>query len=87
MYKITIILILISLAFANQPSSFFSKPLDPILWNSQQIWSGTGTLRLLAIGNKIKGPTDDTFRILSVQSSGQKHVMLYSLLIPRTHYR
>jgi len=76
MYKITIILILISLAFANQPSSFFSKPLDPILWNSQQIWSGTGTLRLLAIGNKIKGPTDDTFRILSVQSSGQKYVIL-----------
>ncbi|MEO0083929.1 MAG: VCBS repeat-containing protein, partial [candidate division WOR-3 bacterium] len=70
MYKITKTTIFLILIFASL--------LTAATWNYQSIWTGTGILRRVAIGNKIKGPTDDTFRILTVQSSGTKLVLLFT---------
>ncbi|MCS7258668.1 MAG: T9SS type A sorting domain-containing protein [candidate division WOR-3 bacterium] len=47
-------------------------------WVVNPIWIGSATLRQIALGNKLKGPTDDTFRIFTVQSTTPRLVLLFT---------
>ncbi len=47
-------------------------------WDTTLIYQGTSILRRVAVGNHIKGPTDDTMRIFTVQSAGSRMVLLFT---------
>jgi hypothetical protein len=45
-------------------------------WDTTRVWTGTTTLYDVAVGNKLKGPTDDTVRIFTAQASSPYKVVL-----------
>jgi len=78
---LTLIVLLCSLAIAREPNIHFSSTSStfmPTLWDTNRIFTGSATLRQVAIGNLLKGPTDDTFRIFTVQSNNPRMVLLFT---------
>jgi hypothetical protein len=51
---------------------------DRAIWMNHLIWEGNATLREIAIGDKIKGVTDDTIRLFTVQSSSPRQALLFT---------
>jgi hypothetical protein len=54
--------------------------LSAATWDTTRVWTATATgmLRDVAVGNKLKGISDDTFRIFTAQSSTPQEVMLFT---------
>jgi hypothetical protein len=81
---LTLIVLLCSLAIARESkmhSSSASNTFMPTLWDTNRIWTGGGgqsTPRQVAIGNHLKGPADDTFRLFTVQSNNPRMVLLFT---------
>jgi hypothetical protein len=48
------------------------------IWANHLLWEGTATLREIAIGTKIKGVTDDTIRLFTVQSASPRQALLFT---------
>jgi hypothetical protein len=48
------------------------------LWTDHLLWEGNATLREIAIGTKIKGVTDDTIRLFTVQSASPRQALLFT---------
>ena len=45
-------------------------------WDTTRIYSGSGTLQKIAIGNKLKGISDDTIRIATGQSTLRRNALI-----------
>uniref|UniRef100_A0A7C6A9V1 T9SS type A sorting domain-containing protein n=1 Tax=candidate division WOR-3 bacterium TaxID=2052148 RepID=A0A7C6A9V1_UNCW3 len=76
--SIATLLVFCSLALAAQPNNFLSQPLMPAVWDTNLIWAGSATLRQIDIGKRLKGSTDDTFRLFTVQSAAPRMVLLFT---------
>lgn len=48
------------------------------IWANHLLWEGTATLREIAIGTMIKGVTDDTIRLLTIQSASPRQALLFT---------
>lgn len=48
------------------------------IWANHLLWEGTATLREIAIGTMIKGVTDDTIRLFTIQSAAPRQALLFS---------
>jgi hypothetical protein len=53
-------------------------PVHAAVWDTTRIYTGTADLYDVAIGNKLKGVSDDTFRVFTAQSASPYNVMLYT---------
>ncbi len=83
-FLFSLITLLCSLAIAQVPEALrnsASGSFRPTLWDTNRVWTGGGgqaTIRQIAIGNQLKGPTDDTFRLFTVQSGNPRMVLLFT---------
>jgi len=48
------------------------------IWANHMLWEGNATLREIAIGTKIKGVSDDTIRLFTVQSASPRQALLFT---------
>ena len=48
------------------------------IWANHWLWEGNATLREIDIGTKIKGVTDDTIRLFTVQSASPRQALLFT---------
>ncbi len=62
--------------FSNQTNTLVNNFSQRTVWDTMIIYSGSTTLRRVAIANHIKGPEDDTMRIFTVQSAAPRNVLL-----------
>ena len=52
---------------------------NPVIWDTNQIWlDNDAAYRQINIGNKLKGPNDDTFRVFTVQSNDARLALLFT---------
>ncbi|MEO0113926.1 MAG: hypothetical protein ABIK93_00430 [candidate division WOR-3 bacterium] len=49
---------------------------NPVNWDTTRIYSGSGTLQKISVGNKLKGVNDDTFRIATGQSTLRRNALI-----------
>ncbi|MEO0131875.1 MAG: T9SS type A sorting domain-containing protein [candidate division WOR-3 bacterium] len=71
MGRLTVILLVIGVLSLN-------IMLAQVSWVVNPIWYGSATLRQIALGNHLKGPLDDTFRLFTVQSAAPRLVLLFT---------
>ncbi|MEO0114750.1 MAG: T9SS type A sorting domain-containing protein [candidate division WOR-3 bacterium] len=51
---------------------------EPTFWDTTRIYTTMAGFRQIAIGNRLKGLSDDTFRIFTVQANNPRMVLLFT---------
>ena len=74
----TAVCLILVLMFSMINSSAAQNPILPLLadWDTTFLFSGSGRLQKIAIGNHLKGITDDTFRIATGQSTAAENAII-----------
>lgn len=76
--RLIITSVLVTLCFAEAQELLNTQALIPVDWTLNTIWTGSTTLRQIDIGNHLKGISDDTFRLFTVQSASPQMVLLFT---------
>lgn len=63
---------------ATESNQFNYQTFNTAIWDTSLIWTGDANFRQIDIGDKIKGPNDDTTRIFTVQSGSIRMVLLFT---------
>ena len=72
------VLVLVALCFAEPQDILNTQSPLPVNWTLNTIWTGSQTLRQIDVGNHLKGISDDTFRLFTVQSAAPQMVLLFT---------
>jgi hypothetical protein len=77
-FKALLLILFTSFAIGAEFNHSANQNLDYAVWDTNQIWLGNATFRQIDIGNKLKGPNDDTFRVFTVQTNDVRLALLFT---------
>ncbi len=73
-----IVPIVIFATFSSNTNNIINPDDSRAIWDTTTIYLGSAILRRTVIANHLKGPTDDTNRIFTVQSASPRYVLLFT---------